>query len=143
MDTNPRLRISNAYSFDDISIVPGIVTIDPEKVTINFSIGSYKFPIPIIAAAMDAITSPKFIQELSNLGGLGVMNLEGIQTRYNNPNETLKKIIESSPIQTTKVTKFPRSAIQVRPISWVITTVPRHLDTSAGGKPSSIMHLAD
>lgn len=103
MDTNPRLRISNAYSFDDISIVPGIVTIDPEKVTINFSIGSYKFPIPIIAAAMDAITSPKFIQELSNLGGLGVMNLEGIQTRYNNPNETLKKIIESSPIQTTKV----------------------------------------
>ena len=56
MDTNPKLRISNAYSFDDISIVPGTVTIDPDKVTTDFCIGSYKFSIPIIAAAMDAIT---------------------------------------------------------------------------------------
>ena len=103
MDTNPKLRISNAYSFDDISIVPGTVTIDPDKVTTDFCIGSYKFSIPIIAAAMDAITSPKFIQELNNLGGLGVMNLEGIQTRYKNPDETLKKIINSSPLQATKL----------------------------------------
>ena len=103
MDTNPKLRISNAYSFDDISIVPGTVTIDPDKVTTDFCIGSYKFSIPIIAAVMDAITSPKFIQELNNLGGLGVMNLEGIQTRYKNPDETLKEIIDSSPLQATKV----------------------------------------
>ena len=103
MDTNPKLRISNAYSFDDISIVPGTVTIDPDKVTTNFCIGSYKFSIPIIAAAMDAITSPKFIQELNNLGGLGVMNLEGIQTRYTHPDETLEKIINSSPLEATKV----------------------------------------
>jgi len=48
LDTNPKLRISNAYSFDDISIVPGTVTIDPDKVTTNFCIGSYKFSIPII-----------------------------------------------------------------------------------------------
>lgn len=103
MDTNPKLRISNAYSFDDISIVPGTVTIDPDKVTTDFCIGSYKFSIPIIAAAMDAITSPNFIQKLNDLGGLGVMNLEGIQTRYNNPDETLKEIIDSSPLQATKV----------------------------------------
>ena len=103
MDTNPKLRISNAYSFDDISIVPGTVTIDPDKVTTDFCIGSYKFSIPIIAAAMDAITSPNFIQKLNDLGGLGVMNLEGIQTRYKNPDETLKEIIDSSPLQATKV----------------------------------------
>jgi len=103
LDTNPKLRISNAYSFDDISIVPGTVTIDPDKVTTNFCIGSYEFSIPIIAAAMDAITSPKFIQELNNLGGLGVMNLEGIQTRYTHPDETLEKIINSSPLEATKV----------------------------------------
>ena len=103
MDTNPKLRISNAYSFDDISIVPGTVTIDPDKVTTDFCIGSYKFSIPIIAAAMDAITSPVFIQKLNDLGGLGVMNLEGIQTRYKNPDETLKEIIDSSPLQATKV----------------------------------------
>ena len=103
MDTNPKLRISNAYSFDDISIVHGTVTIDPDKVTTDFCIGSYKFSIPIIAAAMDAITSPNFIQKLNDLGGLGVMNLEGIQTRYKNPDETLKEIIDSSPLQATKV----------------------------------------
>tara|TARA_Y100000588_G_scaffold137855_1_gene151580 strand:+ start:80 stop:1213 length:1134 start_codon:yes stop_codon:yes gene_type:complete len=103
LDTNPKLRISNAYSFDDISIVPGTVTIDPDKVTTDFCIGSYKFSIPIIAAAMDAITSPNFIQKLNDLGGLGVMNLEGIQTRYKNPDETLKEIIDSSPLQATKV----------------------------------------
>ena len=103
MDTNPKLRISNAYSFDDISIVPGTVTIDPDKVTTDFCIGSYKFSIPIIAAAMDAITSPNFIQKLNDLCGLGVMNLEGIQTRYKNPDETLKEIIDSSPLQATKV----------------------------------------
>jgi IMP dehydrogenase len=91
LDTNPKLRISNAYSFDDISIVPGTVTIDPDKVTTDFCIGSYKFSIPIIAAAMDAITSPNFIQKLNDLGGLGVMNLEGIQTRYKNPDE--KKLL--------------------------------------------------
>ena len=144
MDTNPKLRISNAYSFDDISIVPGTVTIDPDKVTTDFCIGSYKFSIPIIAAAMDAITSPKFIQELNNLGGLGVMNLEGIQTRYKNPDETLKKIINSSPLQATKVLqKLYSSSIQQELIKERINEIKSNGTTCAVSiTPGKVNELA-
>lgn len=144
MDTNPKLRISNAYSFDDISIVPGTVTIDPDKVTTDFCIGSYKFSIPIIAAAMDAITSPKFIQELNNLGGLGVMNLEGIQTRYKNPDETLKKIINSSPLQATKVLqKLYSSPIQQELIKERINEIKSNGTTCAVSiTPGKVNELA-
>tara|TARA_B100001750_G_scaffold96473_1_gene76248 strand:- start:4638 stop:5771 length:1134 start_codon:yes stop_codon:yes gene_type:complete len=144
LDTNPKLRISNAYSFDDISIVPGTVTIDPDKVTTDFCIGSYKFSIPIIAAAMDAITSPKFIQELNNLGGLGVMNLEGIQTRYKNPDETLKKIINSSPLQATKVLqKLYSSSIQQELIKERINEIKSNGTTCAVSiTPGKVNELA-
>ena len=84
------LRIS--YGFDEVAIVPGNVTINPELTNTDFSIDNITLPIPILAAAMDAVVSPEFAIKMHNVGGLAVMNLEGIQFKYDNPSEILTTI---------------------------------------------------
>ena len=74
-----------AYGFDEVAIVPGEVTINPDLASTDFSVGDRVFGIPIIAAAMDAIVSPSFAGLMHQNGGLGVMNLEGIYSRYEDP----------------------------------------------------------
>jgi IMP dehydrogenase len=85
-----------AYGFDDIAIVPSRRTRDPRDVNISweFTSGgrSYAFPLPVLASAMDGVVDPAFAGTLGKLGGLAVLNLEGIQTRYENANEQLDKI---------------------------------------------------
>src|ERR1035437_11066794 len=75
-----------AYGFDDIAIVPSRRTRDPRDVNITWEFAfrgrSYTLPLPILASAMDGVVDPAFAVTLGNLGGLGVLNLEGIQTRY-------------------------------------------------------------
>src|SRR5215471_2330168 len=67
-----------AYGFDDIALVPGAVTINPNEVDISWELCGHRFQIPIIAAAMDGVVSPKLAIEMGRLGGLAVLNLEGI-----------------------------------------------------------------
>jgi IMP dehydrogenase len=91
------------YGFDEIALVPGTVTIDPEDVDISWKLGNFKFSIPILASAMDGVVDVNFAIKMSKLGGLAVLNLEGIQTRYDNPSEVLDKIISASPDEATNI----------------------------------------
>jgi IMP dehydrogenase len=85
-----------AYGFDDIALVPGALTINPNEVDISWELCSRRFQIPIIAAAMDGVVSPKLAIEMGRLGGLAVLNLEGVQTRYEAPAEVLDRIANAA-----------------------------------------------
>lgn len=94
----PRFKeLRRAYGFDEVAIAPGEVTVNPDQVTTEFSVGNITLAAPILASAMDAIVSPSFAVEMDNLGGLAVMNLEGVQTKYDNADEVLKRIADASP----------------------------------------------
>ena len=75
-------EIRRAYGFDEVAIVPGQVTINPDQTSVEFTLGPYTFDIPILASAMDAVVSPAFAIRMGKLGGLAVLNLEGVWTRY-------------------------------------------------------------
>jgi IMP dehydrogenase len=81
-----------AYGFDDIAIVPSRRTRDPDDIDITWTLGSYRFELPLLASAMDGVVSPKVAGIIGNLGGLAVLNLEGIWTRYEDPDAELARI---------------------------------------------------
>jgi IMP dehydrogenase len=80
------------YGFEDVSLAPGLETIEPSDVELGQTFCGIKLPIPIIAAAMDAVVDPAFAGALAKLGGLAVLNLEGVQARYDDPAATLERI---------------------------------------------------
>jgi len=82
-----------AYGFDDIAIVPSRRTRDPEDVSIAWEIDAYRFELPLVASAMDGVVSPQTAIDLGHLGGLGVLNLEGLWTRYDDPEPLLAEIV--------------------------------------------------
>ena len=83
-----------AYGFDDIAIVPSRRTRDPEDVDISWQIDAYRFELPLMASAMDGVVSPATAIEVGRLGGVGVLNLEGLWTRYEDADSTLAEIAE-------------------------------------------------
>src|SRR3954447_19881677 len=83
-----------AYGFDDIAIVPSRRTRDPDDIDIAWTLGPYRFELPLLASAMDGVVSPQTAGIVGNLGGLAVMNLEGIWTRYEDPDAELARIAE-------------------------------------------------
>jgi IMP dehydrogenase len=87
-------RGRRAYSFDDIAIVPSRRTRDPEEVNVAWQIDAYRFELPIMAAPMDSVMSPDTAIELGRHGGLGVLNLEGLWTRYDDPTSLLAEIAD-------------------------------------------------
>jgi len=89
-------QLRRSYGFDEVAIVPGDVTINPDQTNLEFKIGDLTFDIPVIASAMDAVTDVNFAVRLSQLGGLAVLHLEGVQTRYDNPEEALAEIAQAS-----------------------------------------------
>ncbi len=89
------------YGFDEIAIVPGEVTMNPAEVDTSWQIGKHKFSVPILASAMDGVVDVKFAVEMGKLGGLAVLNLEGVQTRYKNPEDVLRKIVKSPKDKST------------------------------------------
>ncbi len=94
-------ELRHAYGFDEVAIVPGDTTINPDQTDVSYSIGKYRFQIPIIASAMDGVTDPAFAVRMGKLGGLAVLNLEGVQTRYDYPNEILAKIASAPETEVT------------------------------------------
>ena len=72
----------HAYGFEDVALVPGNLTINPDQTDIGFDLGDLHFDTPVLAAAMDAVVDVDFALSMSKHGGLGVLNLEGLQTRY-------------------------------------------------------------
>jgi len=83
-----------AYGFDDIAIVPSRRTRDPDDVDISWEIDAFRFELPLMASAMDGVVSPRSAIEIGRLGGLAVLNLEGLQTRYEDPDSILSEIAE-------------------------------------------------
>ena len=92
-----------AYGFDDIALVPGTVTVNPNEVDISWELCGRRFEIPIIAAAMDGVVDPRLAIEMGRLGGLAVLNLEGIFARYENPEAVLERIVSASLEEATKI----------------------------------------
>jgi len=84
-----------SYGFDEVAIVPGDSSINPEQTNTDLKLGNLTFSVPILAAAMDAVVDPNFAVLFSKLGGLAVLNIEGIQTRYDNPQEIITEIIQA------------------------------------------------
>lgn len=92
-----------AYGFDEVAIVPGTVTVNPELCDVKFSIGPHTFDFPIVAAALDAVVNPSFAGEMGRMGGLSVMNLEGLQCRYDDADAVIAEIVASSPEESAGV----------------------------------------
>ncbi|MCM8794750.1 MAG: GuaB3 family IMP dehydrogenase-related protein [Candidatus Omnitrophica bacterium] len=94
-------KARRAYGFDEIALVPGAVTINPNEVDTSWRLDGQKYKVPILASAMDGVVDVKFAVAFGKLGGLAVLNLEGVQTRYENPESVLSKIIRPSAEQAT------------------------------------------
>src|SRR3954464_5005403 len=90
-----------AYGFDDIAIVPSRRTRDPDDIDITWTLGPYRFELPLLASAMDGVVSPRTAGILGKLGGLAVLNLEGIFTRYEDAEEQLERIAQLPPDHAT------------------------------------------
>ncbi|HTY12996.1 MAG TPA: GuaB3 family IMP dehydrogenase-related protein [Candidatus Omnitrophota bacterium] len=88
--------VRRSYGFDEIALCPSIVTINPDDADVSTKIGGLSFNIPIIASAMDGVVSPRTAILMSQYGGLGVLNLQGLWTKYENADDMLKKISEVS-----------------------------------------------
>ena len=88
MATTKFKDMQRAYGFEEVAIVPGDITVNPDQTNTDFKIGNLTFSIPIVAAAMDAAVDPNFAILMHKLGGLAVLNLDGVQARYKKPRDT-------------------------------------------------------
>ncbi|MCI0438561.1 MAG: GuaB3 family IMP dehydrogenase-related protein, partial [Chloroflexi bacterium] len=94
-------ELRRTYGFDEVAITPGRLTVNPEMTTTEFTVDGITLETPVLAAAMDAVVSPSFAVQMHRLGGLGVMNLEGVQARYDDPDEVLNEIISTPQEEVT------------------------------------------
>ena len=95
-------ELERSYGFDEVAIVPGQVTINPELTSTKMTIGDLEFEIPIMASAMDGAVSPRFATRMHELGGLGVLNGEGLYSRYEDPYTVLEDIIATPHEEVTE-----------------------------------------
>src|SRR3954469_5359190 len=95
-------KARRAYGFDDIAIVPSRRTRDPDDVDVSWTLGPYRFDLPLLASAMDGVVSPETALEVGRLGGLAVLNLEGIFTRYEDAEDQLARIARLPKDQATR-----------------------------------------
>lgn len=94
-------RLRHAYGFDDVALVPGTLTVDPDATDLSWQLGPHRLALPIIASAMDGVVDTTFAIALGKAGGLAVLNLEGLQTRYERPEEQLALIAEAQASDVT------------------------------------------
>lgn len=95
--------LDQAYGFDDVAIVPGAVTTNPELVDTSFTLGEQTFPVPIIASAMDGVVDPKFAVRISKMGGLAVLNLDGLWAKYDDADGILQQIAAADLEESTRI----------------------------------------
>ena len=96
-------QMRRAYGFDEVAIVPGEVTINPAMTEIALRIDHLELPLPFLAAAMDGVVDPGLAIKFSEAGGLAVLNLEGVQTRYDDPSEVLAEVAAASKDDATTI----------------------------------------
>src|SRR5256885_17158543 len=88
-------RARRAYGFDEVALVPGRVTINPQEVDSSFQLGALRLAVPILAAAMDGVVDVRFAVEMGRLGGMAALNPGGLQTRYADPTSALQEIADA------------------------------------------------
>ena len=103
MITTQFKEIRHAYGFEDVAIVPGDVTVNPDQTNTDLEIGHLRLSIPIMASAMDAVVSPEFAIRMGQAGGLGVLNMEGVYCRYEDAAAILGQIAETPAEHTTEL----------------------------------------
>lgn len=134
-------KARRCYGFDEIALVPGAVTINPDEVDTNWEINGTKFSIPFLASAMDGVVDPKFAVRMGKLGGMAVLNLEGIYTRYDDYTPILEDIARATPEKATEIVqklylkpiKEKLIAKRIREIKkgnvpTVVSTIPQHAE---------------
>lgn len=134
-------KARRAYGFDEIALVPGEVTVNPDEVDIHWKINGRNFPVPFLASAMDGVVDPAFAVKMGKLGGIAVLNLEGVQTRYEDPDEIFDQISRASsekatelvqkiylePIKEKLVTQRIQE-IKKGKVPAVVSTIPQHAE---------------
>ena len=96
-------RARRCYGFDEIALCPGVQTVNPNEVDTSFEIGGKRYKVPILAAAMDGVVDVRFTLAMSAVGGIAVLNLDGVQTRYEHPDEVLEEISKATPQKATQL----------------------------------------
>ncbi|MBM3702340.1 MAG: GuaB3 family IMP dehydrogenase-related protein [Actinobacteria bacterium] len=118
-----------SYGFDEVSIVPSRRTRDPEDIDISVNIGEYKLELPVLASAMDGVVDVKFAIEMRKIGGLAVLNLEGLQCRYDNADEILERISKFSAGEaTSKMQKIYSEPIKEELIAKRVKQIKKESD---------------
>jgi IMP dehydrogenase len=125
-------RARRAYGFDEVALVPGRVTVNPAEIDVTFAVNGTALEIPFLAAAMDGVVDTHFAKEMGKLGGLAVLNLDGVQTRYEDPAEVLAEIADS-PVDkiNTLLQKIYTAPVQDGLIACAVSTVPAHAERRA------------
>lgn len=134
-------RARRCYGFDEIALCPGAQTVNPNEVDTTFEIAGRTFKVPILAAAMDGVVDVTLAVEMSAIGGIAVINLDGVQTRYENPDEVLEQISKASPQKATeliqqiyttpikeKLVSKRVAEIKKRKGTAVVSCIPAHAD---------------
>ncbi len=117
-------RARRCYGFDEVALVPGMKTVNPREVDISWEFVGKKQEIPILAAAMDGVVDVNFAIAMGKLGGIAVLNLDGVQTRYDDPSEILNDIAEASPEKATELLqKLYQPAVKEKLISQRISQI--------------------
>ena len=118
-----------SYGFDEVSIVPSRRTRDPEDIDISVNIGEYKLELPVLASAMDGVVDVRFAIEMRKIGGLAVLNLEGLQCRYDNADEILERISKFSAGEaTSKMQKIYSEPIKEELITKRVKQIKKESD---------------
>lgn len=134
-------KARRCYGFDEVALVPGEVTINPNETDTLWEFGGHRFQVPIIASAMDGVVDVTFAIAMGKLGGLAVLNLEGVQTRYEDPSEPLAEIANASnegathlvqnlytpPIQEKLITKRVQE-IKERGVPSAVSAIPQRAE---------------
>ncbi|MGI8908860.1 MAG: GuaB3 family IMP dehydrogenase-related protein [Candidatus Sumerlaeaceae bacterium] len=137
-------KARRAYGFDEIAIVPGAVTINPAEVDIHWELAGVRHELPIIAAAMDGVVDPDFAIAMGKMGGLAVLNLEGVWFRYDDPTNILKEISEATAERATELVQqlylppvredlISRRVEQIKKagVPVIVSSIPQKADRSA------------
>jgi len=134
-------KARRCYGFDEIALVPGAVTINPDEVDISLEIDGKKYPIPFFASAMDGVVDPKFAIAMGKLGGIAVLNLEGIYTRYDDYEPILDDISKATPEKATELVQklylkpikeklIAKRVQQIKKekVPVIVSTIPQHAE---------------
>jgi IMP dehydrogenase len=130
-------RARRAYGFDEVALVPGRITINPDEVDISFRLGDLRLELPIWGSAMDGVVDVDFAIAMGRLGGIAVLNLDGVQTKYDDPVPVIRRIAEASRAEVNALLQeVYREPVKARLVEERIRASPVRSPASRPGRPS-------